>query len=141
MSRGGALLATNPQSADVIMEARDGAYSIDTNTFYIGIPAIPLPIPGTAETPTTPRIAFYASDSQDAYAKIVLLAYSNKTRALIFASGPLDGTAYNTHRSLMILAWWRTDIPEKVKQKYKQDYEVWQAQYDLTNLPPPRPAP
>jgi hypothetical protein len=141
LSRAGALLATNPGSADIIMEARAGAYSIDTNSFYIGIPAITLPIPGTAETPITPRIAFYSRDSQDSYAKIALLAYSNKTRALIFASGPLDGMSYNTYRSLIIFSWWRTDIPEKIKEKYKQQYEVWTPQYGLTNLPPPPPSP
>lgn len=141
LSRAGALLATNPENADIIMEARSGAYSTDTNSFYIGIPAIPLPIPGTAETPETPRIAFYSKDSQDSYAKFALLAYANKTRAFVFASGSLDGLSYNTYRSFLIFSWWRTDIPEKVKERYKQDYIVWPAQYDLTNLPPPPPAP
>lgn len=141
VSRAGALLVAEKTNADIIMEARAGASSIDTNSFYIGIPAITLPIPGTAETPIIPRIAFYSKDSQDSYAKIDLLAYSEKTGAFIFSSGPLDGESYKTYRSLIIFSWWRTDVPEKVKQKYKQEYEVWQPQYDLTNLPPPPPAP
>lgn len=141
VSRAGALLTAEKTNADIIIEARAGAYSIDTNSFYIGIPAIPIPIPGTAEMPQTPRIAFYSRDSQDAYAKIDLLAYANKTGAPIFSSGPLDGKSYNTYKSFLLFSWWRTDVPEKVKQKYKQDYEVWQPQYDLTNLPPPKPAP
>jgi hypothetical protein len=141
VSRAGALLIAEKTNADIIMEARAGAYSIDTNSFYIGIPSITLPIPGTAETPLTPRIAFYSKDSQDSYAKIALLAYSGKTGAFIFSSGPLDGQSYNTYRTFLIFSWRRTDVPEKVKRKYKEEYEVWQPQYGLTNEPPPRPAP
>jgi hypothetical protein len=141
VSRAGAILIDDKKNADILLQASAGAYSIDTNSFYIGIPSITLPIPGTAETPLTPRIAFYSKDSQDSYAKFALLAYSNKTGAFIFSSGPLDGESYNTYRSFLIFSWWRTDLPEKVNPKYKQDYIVWPPQYGLTNEPPPPPSP
>jgi hypothetical protein len=141
VNRAGALLIAEKTNADIIIEASAGAYSIDTNSFYIGIPSITLPIPGTAETPLTPRIAFYSKDSQDSYAKINLLAYSGKTGAFIFSSGPLDGQSYKTYRTFLLFSWWRTDVPEKVNPKYKQDYVVWPPQYGLTNEPPPPPSP
>lgn len=141
VSRAGALLMAEKTNADIIVEASAGAYSIDTNSFYIGIPSITLPIPGTAETPLTPRLAFYSKDSQDSYAKINLLAYSGKTGTFIFSSGPLDGQSYKTYRTFLIFSWWRTDVPEKVKPQYKQDYVVWPPQYGLTNEPPPPPLP
>lgn len=139
LNRAGALLMPDAKSADVIIEARSGAYSIDTNSVFFGIPAIPIPIPTEATVPVTPRVAFYERDSQDSYAKIALLAYANKSRAHIYSSGTLDGHSYHTYRSLLVISWWRTDIPEKAKKKYKQKYETWQPQYDLTNLPPPVP--
>lgn len=136
-SRVGALMALNNKSADVIVEARAGAYSTDTNTSFFGIPAIPLPIPGTAETPEIPQIPFYLKQEQIAYAKIVLLAFDNKTRSHIYSSGPLDGKAYNTYKLLLMISWWATDIPEKAKGKLQYKYEVWYPQYDMQNLPPP----
>jgi hypothetical protein len=134
-SRAGALLAPDDKSADVIVEPRVGAYSIDTNSAFFGIPSIPLPIPSTSEEPITPQVAFYQRQSQFSYAKIALLAYSHKTHAHIYSSGSLDGKTYNTFRSILFISWWRSNVPEKNKDKYKQKYIVWQPQYDLQNMP------
>src|SRR5580698_2149006 len=90
-SRAGALMAPDTKSADIIVEARAGAYSIDTNTAFFGIPNIPLPIPSTSAQPLLPQLAFYQRQSQTSYAKIALLVYSDKTHAHIYSSGPLDG--------------------------------------------------
>jgi hypothetical protein len=139
MNRAGARLAPDAKSADIIMEARSGGYSIDTNSLFFGLPSIPIPIPTVATTPVTPSLAFYQRSAQDSYAKFALLAYANKTGAHIYSSGSLDGHAFNTYRCLLIISWWRTDIPEKAKPKDREKYEVWQPEYDLTNLPPPMP--
>ena len=136
-SRAGALIAPDNKSADVIVEARSGADSVDTNSSFLGIPSIPLPIPGTAEEPVTPQIAFYQKLGQTSYAKFALLAYSNKTHAHIYSSGPLDGKAYNAYTSILFVSWWSTDIPEKAKNKYRYKYEIWYPQYDQQNMPPP----
>jgi len=136
-SRAGALMASDNKSADVVVEARAGAFSIDTNAGFFGLPSIPLPIPGTAEEPVTPQVAFYSSQSQVSYAKIALLAYDNKSRAHIYSSGPLDGRAYNTYKAILFLSWWATDVPEKAKAKKRQKYETWFPQYDIENMPPP----
>jgi hypothetical protein len=135
-SRAGALMAEDNKSADVIVEGRAGAYSIDTNSSFIGIPSIPLPIPGTAEEPVTPQLAVYQKLAQISYAKFALLAYSNKTRAHIYSSGSLDASTHNTYKSILFVSWWSTDVPEKVKPKHKQKYEVWFPQYDIQNMPP-----
>lgn len=136
-SRAGALMARDNKSADVIVEARTGALSTDTNASFVGIPAIPLPIPGTAETPVTPQVSFYQQQAQFSYAKISLLAYDNKTRAHIYSSGSLDGKSHHTYTAIMFISWWSTDIPERAKSKYKQQYEIWYPQYDVKNMPPP----
>lgn len=134
-SRAGAAMASDAKSADVIVEARAGAYSIDTNAAFFGIPSIPLPVPSTAAAPIIPQVAFYQRLSQLSYAKFALLAYADKTHAHIYSSGPLDGKAYNTYRSLLFISWWRSNIPEKNKGKKQQKYEVWGPQYDLQNMP------
>ena len=135
-SRAGALIVRDNKSADVIVEARSGAYSTDTNSAFFGIPSVPLPIPGTAEEPVTPQVALYQKQAQVSYAKFALLAYSNKTGAHIYSSGPLDGSTHMTYKSLLLVSWWSTDIPEKTKPKYKHKYEVWFPQYDTQNMPP-----
>jgi hypothetical protein len=136
LSRAGALLTTSATNADVIIEPRAGAYSAETNSTFFGLPSIPLPVPSTSEIPIIPQIALYEKNKQISYAKIALLAYANQTRAHIYSSGPLDGQAYNTYRSVFFISWWRSDIPEKVKKKYQDKYQVWTPQYDRENMPP-----
>lgn len=139
ISRVGALLVPDSKSADIIVEARAGAYSIDTNSSFFGIPSIPLPVPTTSEIPIIPQVAFYQKLEQRSYAKIALLAYSTKTRAHIYSSGPLDGDSYDIYRSILFISWWRSNIPEKNTGKQRQKFTVWQPQYDLQNLPPSGP--
>ena len=136
-SRAGALIVPDSKSAEIIVEARSGAYSIDTNSAFLGIPSIPLPIPGTAEEPVTPAIPFYQRQAQVSYAKFSLLAYVNKTHEHIYSSGMLDGSTYNKYKSVLLVSWWTTDIPEKARPKYKHKYEIWFPQYDPQNLPSP----
>jgi hypothetical protein len=136
LSRAGAVLAEDHKSADIIVEARSGAYSIDTNATFFGIPGIPLPVPSTAEIPMLPAVPFYQKAEQLSYAKIALLAYANKSRAHVYSSGPLDGKAYNIYRAILFISWSRSDVPEKNKPKYQEKYQVWHQQYDPGNLPP-----
>jgi hypothetical protein len=136
-SRDGALLMPDAKSADIIVEARSGAYSVDNASSFIGIPRIPVPIPSTSEIPIIPQISFWSRDSDRSYAKFGLFAYSKKTYAHIYSSGTLDGTAFNTYRSFMFISWRRSDIPEKARRRDRQKSEDWTQQYDLNNLPPP----
>jgi hypothetical protein len=135
LSRAGALLVPDAKSADIIVEARAGAYSIDTNSTFFGVPSIPIPIPTTSAIPLTPSVPFYSKAEQLSYAKIALLAYSRKTGAHIYSSGSLDGRAYDTYRTLLFISWWSSNIPEKNSEKKKEKFINWQPQYDLQNLP------
>lgn len=141
LSRAGAKLAADEKSADIVVEARAGAYSIDTNSTFFGIPSIPLPIPTTSETPITPAIAFYQKQEQISYAKIALLAYGKDTRAHIYSSGSLDGKSYNSYHSLLFVSWWRSNIPERNEKKNRAKYIVWTPEYDPQNMPPAPPPP
>lgn len=137
LCRAGAQLAPDPKSADVIIEARSGAYSIDNSTSFIGIPNISIPIPLAALPLTIPELAFYKSETQKSYAKFALLAYANKARDHIYSSGPLGGNSYNIYRKILFISWWNTDIPEKEKkEKEARKYQTWFPQYDTQNLPP-----
>jgi hypothetical protein len=135
--RSGALLMTDAKDADVIIEARSGAYSIDNNTSFFGIPNISIPIPLAPLPLTIPEVAFYKNETQKSYAKFALVAYANKSRAHIYSSGPLDGNSHNTYKKILFISWWNTDIPEKQKKAKKMErYQTWFPQYDPENMPP-----
>jgi hypothetical protein len=141
LSRAGALLVTNANGSDVIIEARSGGLSTDGSTSFVGIPGFGLPIP-LAGTLATPEIAFYKSLKQHSTAKIALLAITTQTREHIYSSGPLVGKSYNNYHDLFGFSGDATDVPEKHKKpEIVAQYESWQPyytppHYELTNTPP-----
>ena len=97
------MLEPDAKGADIIVEARAGALSIDSSDSLIGIPNTGLPIP-LAGTVSIPELAFYKAEKQFAYAKIALLAFANQSRTHIFSSGPLAGNSYNKYHKLLFVS-------------------------------------
>jgi len=141
LSRAGALLEPDAKSADIIIEPRSGAYSIDSASSLFGIPNISLPIPFSGPLPI-PELALYKTQKQHSIAKFALLAYSNRSRAHIYSSGPLDGTAFNYYHKILFIYWTTTDIPENKKKEKAEKFESWHELYEpenmvFTDAPPP----
>ncbi len=116
----GAFLVKTAPEADLIVEARSGGLSIDSSSSLLGLPATGLPIP-LAGAVSTPEIALYKSDKDFSTAKLALLAYTNKTGAHFYSSGPLVGKAYDKNFKLIgMISWVRTDVPEERPQKHQK---------------------
>jgi len=134
LNRAGARLVDNATNSDIIIEARSGALSVDSSDELVGLPktSVPVPLAGQVQTP---EVAFYKSQTERSVAKIALLAFTRTTRAHVYSSGSLDGTAYDISKSLFFVSWNRTDVPEN--QKSEKEYEQFQTcfpQYDPANL-------
>lgn len=101
LSENGALLQPTPETADIIVEARSGALGVDRSESLLGIPEIPLPIPG-AGTMAIPEMAIYASKKEDAVSKIALLGYY-KDGANLFSTQPLIGKSHFHQYNILFL--------------------------------------
>jgi hypothetical protein len=110
----GLLLVDDKKNADVIVEIRSGALSIDHKTFLIGIPQFNVPVPFASAPLTFPEIAFYSSDAQKGVAKFADSAYYVKQGTLAAEDDPQYGFSYNTKKTAMIfVSWTETDaMPE-----------------------------
>lgn len=89
----GLRLIGKKEDADVILELRAGAISIDKTEDMLGIPSIELPLPGQIETP---EIALFKKHEQKGVVKIAATAYDAKTGALIDSSSPRFGYSHKT---------------------------------------------
>ncbi|HWD20548.1 MAG TPA: DUF6655 family protein [Verrucomicrobiae bacterium] len=117
LSRAGGLLVKTAAEADLIVEARSGGLSIDSSDSLLGIPASGLPIP-LAGAVQIPELALYKSEKEFSIAKLALLAYTNKTGAHFYSSGPLVGKAFDKNFKLIgMISWVRTDVPEEIPEK------------------------
>lgn len=117
LSRSGARLVNDVKESDVVVEARSGALSIDSDESLVGLPklGVPIPLAGTVETP---EIALYKSQKQYSTAKLALLAYETHSGQHVYSSGPKVGRAYlKYYRFLGYISYTSTDIPEKQRKK------------------------
>src|SRR5690625_1289458 len=112
LSENGALLQDSPESADMIVEARSGALGTDVSESLLGIPAIPIIIPGAGSS-EFPEVALYSSHKQNTVSKLALLGYYNDG-SNAFSTESLAGTAYfNQYKFLLLLKINFTDVPER----------------------------
>jgi hypothetical protein len=112
----GADLVADRNSADVIVEIRSGALSIDQNTSLVGIPALPIPIP-LAGNITVPEIALFKKAQREGVAKFGGIAYGAKDGKLIGISEPQFGYAHEgQHVFMMFFSWETRDFNPEKKQ-------------------------
>ena len=110
----GALVVDALEDAEMIVEIRSGANSLDNSTATLGISEDQsLPNPVTGAPVALPEIAFYKKENDYAATKIAVIAYQAKSREHVFSSGTLLGGAYDKHFQLLgILRLRFTDVPE-----------------------------
>lgn len=109
----GVPLVDDLDGADVVVEMRSGAFSIDGADSLTGMPSLPFPVPfvGVIQSPEVP---LYKAERQKAIAKFALVAYETLTRAHVTSAGPAVGTSYDIHYQILgLIKFNRTDIPEK----------------------------
>lgn len=112
----GARLVESPKKADMIVELRSGAQSINHNDFLVGLPSTPIPIP-LAGTVTTPKIALFEENQQKGIAKIGIATYGKKGQ-LVASTKPLYGTSHDTNWvALLAISWTTQNILPKSAHK------------------------
>ena len=122
----GVLVVDDIAQAEMIVEVRSGANSLDSATVTAGIAedqALPNPITGAPVA--LPELAFFKKQNNVSLTKIALVAYHAGSREHIFSSGTPLGGAYDRHYQFLGLIRLRfTDVPElraitQLKRRYR----------------------
>jgi hypothetical protein len=101
----GVRLVSNQAQAQIILEVRCGAQSVNQQNLMFGIPALAF---GSYTTGTAtgfsipvafPQIAFLQNVRQSGYTSIAYVAYWQKTGEIVASSGPYVGRTYRSD-------WW-----------------------------------
>ena len=110
----GVMVVDDIKKAQMIVEVRSGANSLDSATTTLGIAenqTVPNPISGASVA--LPELAFFKNENDVSVTKVALLAYGVDTREHVFSSGTLLGGAYDRHIQFLGLLHWRfTDVQE-----------------------------
>lgn len=86
----GVQITRDMDGAQVIMEVRSGGVGVDRNDFLVGIPSIPIGVPGAASV-QTPEFSVIKNREQHGIASVSYVAYWAKTGEVVAASGPFIG--------------------------------------------------
>lgn len=108
----GARLVPQREQAQIVVELRSGAQSINNKNALVGIPSIPVPVPfaGNFEIP---EIALFKIDRQDGIAKVAITAYNAADGSLISAEGPQYGRSKQSRWVLLFLSHTSQDLVPK----------------------------
>lgn len=111
-----ALLVTDEDEADMIVEIRAGALSIDKKKKFFGIPGFSFPVPVAGEL-KFPEIALFKQENWQGIAKFALLSYDAKNGALKTYSGPVYGSSSYNRWTLFLVSWTTSDLlPEGIEK-------------------------
>ena len=122
----GVLVVDDIAQAEMIVEVRSGANSLDSASVTAGIAedqALPNPVTGAPVA--LPELAFFKKQNNVSLTKVALVAYHADSREHIFSSGTLLGGAYDRHYQFLGLIRVRfTDVPElraikQLKRRYR----------------------
>lgn len=105
----GAHLVADRKDADVVVELRSGAQSIDSSEFLVGIPTFSFPIPFVGAF-TFPEIPFFKIARRTGISKLALVAYGTPNGEPIAATGHHFGQSHLNKYNLLIFSWTRQDI-------------------------------
>jgi len=111
ISASGGLLVKTDDKADVIVELRADALSMDMADLLVGVPGMAVPIP-LAGPMTTPELALYKRHKFDSITKVALFAYERASGHYVKSAGPMVGRSYLHYYKVLFVSWKRTDVSE-----------------------------
>lgn len=109
LRRGGQLVEAKDK-AEVVVEPRVGAISVDRDKTLVGIPELKIPVP-LAGPVETPEIALFKSESRQGVIKVATTTYDAKSGALIQSLDPVVGFSNkNDWTALLFFSWDSNDL-------------------------------
>lgn len=109
----GGWVADAKENAEVIVEARSGALSVDEFQTLLGIPSSSVPIPLAGDL-DTPEVAMYKRAERRGVAKIALNAYRREDGSLVGTTGNQFGFSTKKEWTVFFFfSWGRSDLIPK----------------------------
>lgn len=107
--KSGLRLVADRAKADVIVDVRSGALSINKSETLVGLPATEIPLPLSSGPLKTPEIALFKDARQRGIAKFAMTTYDAKDGSLRASSGPVYGFSHRTKWVVLLFVSWTTD--------------------------------
>lgn len=105
------VLTARPEDAEVVVEMRMAALSIDETNRMVGIPAVTLPNMASLSIINFPELTVYARRDRTGVAEFLAFAYDARTGAPIAVDDHVSGfTQIRAHKALMVFSWGKRQV-------------------------------
>lgn len=120
-------ISTDRGTADIVVEIRLGALSIDKTQRVIGIPRLTLPVSPSLTTVTVPELSAYSRRDRTGVAEFSAFAYEAKTGRPVALGARVSGTAkIRSHTMFMVFSWGAQEVrPGDASVKADQWWKIW----------------
>lgn len=120
-------IATNRSVADVVVEIRLGALSIDKTQRVIGIPRLTLPISPNFSTITVPELSAYSRKERTGVAEFSAFAYDAATGEPIALGARVSGVSrIRSHTMFMVFSWGAQEVrPTDGDSRPRRGWHIW----------------
>lgn len=119
----GVALVSDKKDAEMVVEPRAGALSIDQDSYLVGIPAISIPIPLTSGSLPLPELAIYKKAEQRGVAKFAATAFTAKDGNFVTDTDAHYGFSHSDeYVVLFVISWDRDDtFPDEEAEQARED--------------------
>lgn len=108
---GGHRLSPSRAEADLVVEIRMGALSIDQMSRVLGVPALTLPTGNNYSTFTVPELSLYSQAERSGVAEFSIFAYDAHTGAAVPVVHRISGeTQMRSHKFMMVMTWGKQEV-------------------------------
>lgn len=108
VSDSGALLVSL-EDAEIVVEPRCGGLGIDPSKSLLGIPSIPVPVPGSTVI-ESPELVLYGSEKMDAVTTIAILAYEIDGKQVLSTAPAIGKAHFHNYKILLLFDLNKTDL-------------------------------
>lgn len=123
----GNAISTSRADADIVVEVRLGALSIDKTQRVVGIPRLTLPISSNFTNVTVPELSAYSRRDRTGVAEFSAFAYEADTGRPIALGARFSGTAkIRSHTMFMVFSWGALEVrPDDASVQADEWWKLW----------------
>ena len=124
IARARGIIVGKQEEADVMIQPLCGVLATDINTFLIGTPTLPIPVPYTTLNIVIPEIPLFKIYHRSAYGRLAFNIFEAKTRKPIECIPMINASSHYKNWVVLLVPFKTTTLPMKDTQEADTDFEI-----------------
>ena len=123
VSKSDCLIVAKQEEADVMIQPLCGVLATDHDTFLIGTPPLPVPVPYCDLNIVIPEIPIFKRYSRRAYGRMAFNVFDAKTRKCLETIPFVNASAYHNNWVVLLIPFKSRDFSMDDAHKFKVEFD------------------